>query len=163
MERHPSSYFQTTYQCGKLDEAFDMEQSSKMKKFINTISSKQGQKAYATRMSDFIVFCEVHERDWRDVLVVHEFLEHIHEHGIFSHGSLWSIHSMVSSIRLVLLNKRSLVDNGAMKRSLKVWTRSHEKTKAHVFDMDDVMLFLREAKVTCIFFLFFLLLLTSCS
>ena len=105
MERHPSSYFQTAYQCGKLDEAFDIEQSSKMKKLINTISSKRGQRACATRMSDFIVFCEVHERDWRDALVAHELLEHIHEHGVFSHGSLWSIHSMVSSIHLVLFNK----------------------------------------------------------
>ena len=63
MEKHPTNYFQTTYQCGKLDEVFAIEQSLKIKKFLNTISSKQGQKAYATRMSDFVVFCDIHQRD----------------------------------------------------------------------------------------------------
>ena len=62
-------------------------------------------------MSDFVVFSDIHQRDWRGALVDRELLEHIHERCVFSHGSLRSTHSVVSSIHLALFNKRPFVDN----------------------------------------------------
>ena len=67
-------------------------------------------------MSDFVVFCDIHQRDWRDALVDRELLERIHERCVFSHGSLCSTHNVVSSNRLALFNKRSFVDNANVKQ-----------------------------------------------
>ena len=82
----------------------------KIERLLSAISSKRGQKAYATRIPDFVVFCDVHQRGWRDALAAHGFLERIHERRVFSRGSLWSIHSVVSSTRLALFDVESLVD-----------------------------------------------------
>ena len=75
MDAHPLNYFEVNFGCQKLDDAFAIEQSIKIKKFLSTISSKQGQKAYAQRMSDFIAFCGNCQKDWKDVMMIQDFLQ----------------------------------------------------------------------------------------
>ena len=76
MDAHPLNYFEVNFGCQKLDDAFAIEQSIKIKKFLSTISSKQGQKAYAQRMSDFVVFCGNCQKDWKDVTNIQDFLQY---------------------------------------------------------------------------------------
>ena len=143
----PSNLFADKYDCPILDELLSQQEAWRLSKFYETISSAQGKKAYARRASDFMVHCRLKRIDWRQASSIQSFMEFLHEEEVFSPGSLWSIHSMVSCLHQTTLGKKSLVENPLMKRLLKDWTKSHVKKKAFVFNVPDVMKFLTEAEV----------------